>query len=397
MLTHSERVNFLKKTELFSELSVPSLENIADLVKEVRFSPDEMLFEEGEKGDAVYFIVEGQLKVHKSEVEIAKRGGGEFIGEMAVMDEGPRSASVSSIGNSVLLKLEVGQGEFYQALQEDIELLKNVMKVVVQRFREDMERQIQIIRQNERMMQDMTRARELQMNMLPTEDLNIKTPDGLTISASGACYPAELVGGDYYDYFLQPDEKVGIVMGDVMGHGFHSGLMVSTAKSCLHTQLRTDSSIKASMSALNDMVYSFVHGNLFMSFCHLTLDVRDRTLNFCNAGHPYPYHYHCKSRELDTLESNYCLLGVLEDQEFNPEGKSWEVGDLLVLYTDGITEAENSENQEFGEERLQQIIVDYTSLSASQLKDKIFRELNTFRQGVVQRDDTSLVVIKIGD
>lgn len=399
MLSQADKVAFLRKTELFKELSEDTLEVIADMADEVHFSDGETIFEEGESGDAVYFIVGGQVRVHKSGIEIAVRNAGECVGEMAVMDEGARSASVSSAGDSTILKLEVGHGDFYKAIQDDLGLLKSVLQVIVRRFREDMERQIQVIRQNERMIQDMTRARELQMSMLPSQDLSIRASNGMTLTASGACYPAELVGGDYYDYFPLPGDKVGLVIGDVMGHGFHAGLMVSTAKSCLYTQVKADSSVSGVLSVMNDMVYGFVHGDLFMSFCYIVLDLIGGRLSFCNAGHCYPYHYRAKAGHLEALESNSCLLGVLEYQYFKEIDRGWEAGDLLVMYTDGITEARNVDNECFGEDRLKQLITGNPDLSPSQLKITVFQELSSFCQGAKQMDnmdDASLVVVRFG-
>lgn len=397
MLSQSEKVEFLKKTELFKGLSEDTLKVIANIAKEVHFSDGKTIFKEGDKGDAVYFIIEGRVRVHKSGVEIATRNAGECVGEMAVMDEGSRSASVSSAGNSKLLKLEMEKGDFYKAIQDDLELLRSVLQVIVRRFREDMERQIQVIRQNERMIQDITRARELQMNMLPSQDLCIHTSNGIELTASGICYPAELVGGDYYDYFPLPDNKVGLVIGDVMGHGFPAGLMVSTAKSCLYTQTKADSSVLGVMSAMNDIVYGFVHGNLFMSFCYIIIDLIDKTFSFCNAGHCYPYHYKAKTKCLEALESNACLLGVLEYQYFQKIDRVWEPGDLIVMYTDGITEAQNMNNKYFGENRLKRLIKANSKLSPSQLSEKIFQELSSFCQGKEWLDDASLVVIRMSD
>jgi sigma-B regulation protein RsbU (phosphoserine phosphatase) len=247
------------------------------------------------------------------------------------------------------------------------------------------------------MIQDMTRARELQMSMLPSQDLCVQASNGMTLIASGACYPTELVGGDYYDYFSLPDDKVGLVIGDVMGHGFHTGLMVSTAKSCLHTQVKTDSSVSGVLSTMNDMVYGFVHGDLFMSFCYIIVDLIGKTLSFCNAGHCYPYHYIAKTGHMEALESNSCLLGVLEYQYFEGIDRGWETGDLLVMYTDGITEAQNADNESFGEGRLKQLIAENPDLSPSQLKRKVFQELSNFCSKARRMDDTSLAVVKLGD
>lgn len=392
MLSKAEKTEFLGNTELFSKLSGDLLEDMAAIAQEVCFGDGDTIFEAGSRGDAIYFVVTGQVMVHKSGVEMARRDKGECIGEMAVMDEGPRSASLSSLGNSALLR--INRDDFYQAIHGDMDVLQGVLRIVVGRFREEIDREIEATRQNERMIQDLLRARELQISMLPDEDLEISMLGGLRLTASGVCYPAELVGGDYYDYFPLVDDRVGLVIGDVMGHGFHTGLMVCTAKSCLYNQVKSDSSVSSVMSAMNDMVYGFVHGDLFMSFCYIVVDLRDGRLSFCNAGHSYPYHYHASSGQLDTLESNACLLGVLEYQYFETLEREWELDDLLVLYTDGITEAHNSEGEAFGVDRLIELVISNSHLPPDQLRTAVFLDLSRFCQGTEQMDDTSLVIVR---
>ena len=394
MLSIAERTGFLKETELFRDVPRDDLGGIAEVAEELHLSDGQTIIRAGDKGDAVYFVVRGQVKIHKSGVEMVRRGQNECIGEMAVIDEAPRSASVSSIGDSLLLK--IGRDNFYYAVSGNTGLLQNVLRIMVRRFRKNIDREIQAARENERMMQDLIRARELQMSMLPTEDLNITTVGGASLEASGNCNPAEIVGGDYYDYFPLPDDRVGLVIGDVMGHGFHTDLMVSTAKSCLYTQVKADCSVPSVMSAMNDMVYGFVHGDLFMSFCYIVVDLQHHTISFSNAGHSYPYHYRADTKQLDALESNACLLGVLEYQYFEVPQSEWRNGDIFVLYTDGIIEAQNKEQEDFGEEKLRQLIIENMHLPPAELKETILQELNNFCQDVVQADDVSLMIVKMG-
>ena len=393
MLSIAERVAFLKKTELFSNVPKDALGWIAAVAQEVHLTDDETFIREGEKGDAVYFVVRGRVRIHKSGVEILRLGRYACVGEMAVMVEGPRSASLSSIGDVLLLK--IGRDDFYRAVQDNVKLLQNVLNIVVRKLREDIDRETEAIRERERMTQDMVRARELQMSMLPEQDLRATTAGGASLEASGFCHPAEMVGGDYYDYFPLPNDQVGLVIGDVMGHGFHTGLMVSTAKSCLHTQVRTDYSPPSVMSAMNDMVCSFVRSDLLMTFCYMIVDLKDHTISFSNAGHNYPYHYRVNPKQLDMLESNACVLGVLEHQDYEVAQSEWEDGDIFALYSDGIVEAQSKKKEDFGDERLKRLIVENAHRAPAELKETVLRELDSFCQDVIQADDVSLMIVKM--
>ena len=279
-----------------------------------------------------------------------------------------------------------------------MKLLQNVIKILLGKLRMNTNREIEAMRERVRVMQDLTRAREMQINMLPTPDFSAGTDGGPCLKASGYCYPAEKVGGDYYDYLCLPDNKVGLVIADVMGHGFHTGLMVAMAKSCLQMQVKFDYSIPGVMSAMSDMVCGFMHGEtpLFMTFCYIIVDLTTHAVSFCNAGHSYPYHYRADTEQMDMLESDACPLGMLESQDYEVSQSEWGEGDVFVLYTDGIFEAENKDGEQFGEERLKRLVMENIYSTADQLEKTILHKFHGFCQGVVQADDVSLVIIKMG-
>lgn len=402
MLSIAEKVAFLKETYLLKGVPAKDLEGIAEVAQEIHFTDDQTVFHEGDKGDAIYFIVKGEVKAHNSGVEVVRLEQKKCFGEIAVMDDAPRTTSISPIGDVVLLK--IGRDDFHRAVHGSVRLLQNILRIVLRKLREDVRREVQAGHERERMMQDMMRARQMQMSMLPVQDLRIEIANGLALEASGECHPAEMVGGDYHDYFPLSDDQVGLVIGDVMGHGFHTGLMVAMAKSCLHTRIKTDYSLSSVMSALNEMIYGFVQSDLyseiifppFMSFCYIIVDLKDRTFSFSNAGHNFPYHYRANTKQPDMLESNACLLGVMEDQEYETGRSEWAEGDIFVLYSDGIIEALNKDEEEFGDERLRQLIMDNVSLSPVQLKEAILKDVDAFCQGVTQADDITLMVVKMG-
>lgn len=400
MLSVAGKIACLQKTELFSGMPTDALEKIAQVAQEMHLANDETIFNDGDKGDAVYFVVEGEVKAHRFGIEITRIGKDNCVGEMGVIDEGPRSGSVSTIGDTVLLK--VSRDDFYRVAGNDLKLFQNVLRIVLRKIRRDTDKQINTIRENERTEQDLIRAREMQMSMLPTEDLHVEPADCLCLKASGNCSPAEKVGGDYYDYFRLSDDQVGLVVGDVEGHGFHTGLMVAMAKSCLQVQMKTDHSIPSVMAALENMVTGFVQSEhpLYMTFCYMIVDLKAHTLLFCNAGHNYPYHYRASSNQLDVLESGARPLGMLVSmlglQEFEASRSQWEAGDVFILYSDGIIEGEDENGELFGAERLEKLIKENAHLPPDQIKETILREFASFCHGTVQADDVSLIAIKMG-
>ncbi|MDQ1317773.1 MAG: Cyclic nucleotide-binding protein [Candidatus Poribacteria bacterium] len=394
MLSDKQKITFFKRIKLFKDGTDDDLKMVASITNEVHFHDDEDIFLEGDSGDAVYLVVHGQVKIHTMGKQIAIRMDNEFFGEMAIIDDRLRSATATSMGDSVLLKID--RDNFFSVMQSNSGFLRNLLKALVSRLREDINLTVEAAVEATRIKQDLLRAHELQVNILPSGDLNHISSNGATITVSGVCLPAESIGGDYYDYFRLSDHQVGIVIGDVMGHGFHSGLMVFTTKSCLHTRIISSYDISDMMSVLNKMVYRFVKSDMFMTFCYLVVDMADYTISFCNAGHDYPYHYRRDLSHLDCLESDTIPLGIKEKLSCAVKTVTWNEGDILVLYTDGIIDAQNSHGEKFGNERLESLIVGNAKLSALELKNLIINELNRHCQNNAYKDDVTLVIAKMG-
>ncbi len=390
MLTIEQKIEFLTKIGFFKDCPNNSLMDVVSVTHEVHFRDNEDIFIEGEIGDAVYLIVKGQVMISAMGKLIAIRSDNEFFGEMAIIDDRPRSATATSRGNSVLLKIY--RDDFYNIMQSNLSCMRNLLKALVGRLREDINIAVEAIR----LKQDLVRAHELQVNIFPSGDLNFTSSNGSSIQVSGVCYPAETVGGDYYDYFQLSDSHVGIAIGDVMGHGFHSGLMVFTIKSCLNTQIISNYDITNVMSVLNNMVYRFVRSDMFMTFCYLIVDLDNHIISYCNAGHNYPYYYCNDTKQLVSIESGTYPMGISDILPCSKDTVKWNDGDMLVLYTDGITEAENSKGEEFGNKKLESLIVNNAYLPASVLRDLIIQELKNHCQSDVYKDDITLVVAKLG-
>ena len=169
MLSIAEKISYLKRTELFSGMSAAALKIIAEVTQEIHLANDETIFHHREKGDAAYFVVDGEIRVHRDNIEIVRVGKNRCVGEMAVIDEGPRSGSASSVGDTRLLRLS--RDDFYNITQDNAKLLQNVIKILLRKLRRETDREIEIVRERERVMQDLIRAREMQINMLRAWDI----------------------------------------------------------------------------------------------------------------------------------------------------------------------------------------------------------------------------------
>ncbi len=387
----ADRTEFLSSTDLFSGVSHSGLAQIATGMRVLDLRPGETVFRKGETGDAVYLICTGTLRLESDGVHLVTRGAGECVGEFALIDEGPRSASALAETDVCLLRWD--RAKFQSALLENPEVARGIFRILTAKLREDIRIQVDYAIEKERWRQDLQRAREIQMGMLPNGDLATER-----VAVSGYCCPAVEVGGDYYDFFTLGDERLGIIVADVTGHGFYAGLFVAMAKSCLHTLRGIDATPRRIMSAMRHTVALSIQRRLLMSCCYVLLDPQRGKLTYANAGHPYPYLYRAREQRLARLCPLDPILGALdaEGYQFDEGEVDWEKDDLLVMYTDGVTEERNPDGRMFDHDRLEQLIVSHAHASSSELRQTILTALASHSAGAPPRDDLTLVVAKAG-
>ncbi|MDH3317092.1 MAG: SpoIIE family protein phosphatase [Gammaproteobacteria bacterium] len=391
-MSSSDHIQFLKRTELFENMPEPMLEMIDRHLVEVRVSAGETLFDEGDVGDAVYIIKEGELSLQSDGVHLITRRSGECVGEFALIDDEPRSAAAVAEADTVLFKWE--RESFQEMLLRDAEVARGIFRLLTGKLRQDVEQRVRLVAEQERWRQDIMRAREIQAGMLPQQDL--VRPN---LEIAGYCSPASEVGGDFYDYIEYGPEEVGVIIGDVTGHGFYSGLFVAMAKSCVHTQARVVHTPAEIMKSLRRALSLSIQRRLLMTCCYIVLDLARHVLTYANAGHPYPYLFTPASGKLKKLEALDPILGALEEdaQEFEERQMSWQPGDLLVLYSDGVSESRNMSGDMFEAAGLEQSICDCANASAMTTRDCILSALEKHAAGAPRSDDLTLVVARLGE
>ena len=201
---------FLQEAEIFGEL------------------PLELLFAAGDPGDAVYFVLDGQVRLESDDVTIATRRAGEWVGEFALIDQSPRSATAHAENAATLVRWS--RTGFLGSLTSPPTLSIGVFRLLTGKLREDIETRVAHRLESEKWALEMSWARELQQGLLPRSELEV---DGLELSCW--CNPAGDVGGDLYDYSIVESisgrTALGLLVGDVTGHGVHSALMAAMAKS----------------------------------------------------------------------------------------------------------------------------------------------------------------------
>jgi serine phosphatase RsbU (regulator of sigma subunit) len=244
--------------------------------------------------------------------------------------------------------------------------------------------------EGERRRSELEFARQMQLDLLP------KTPPvvaGLDIADRST--PATEVGGDYFDYLWLPNGHLGVVFGDVAGHGMTAGLIMAMAKSAVHTQVRAGGRPAQLLPRLGEVLLELSAPNQYMTMVFAELDLEARCLRYLNAGHHFPLHYRCGTREVEYLESTGPPLGLLPSHPGEPRDRELLPGDVLAFYSDGLVEAFNANDQDFGIQRLGRIIARRAEQPAATIVEEVFAAVRRFTGDHPWHDDATLVVVRM--
>jgi sigma-B regulation protein RsbU (phosphoserine phosphatase) len=232
-------------------------------------------------------------------------------------------------------------------------------------------------------------AREVQERLFPQE-----YPPVAGIEYAGACRPALGVGGDYYDFIPISETGLGLAIGDVSGKGIPAALLMATLRAYLRGQtINGMSNLAAMVKNLNQLVYESSAANRYATFFYAEYDVATRVIRYVNAGHNPPMVFR-PSGEIARLDVGGPVIGLMQDCQYEQGCLTLQHGDVLVAFTDGVSEAMDGAMQEFGEERLAATIEPARTLASTQLIDRIMIAADEYVAGAPQHDDMSLVVLR---
>ncbi|MCD6507010.1 SpoIIE family protein phosphatase [Candidatus Poribacteria bacterium] len=379
-------ISMLKKAALFHEVPDEVLEHLAFSSQVLEYSPGDVLIEQGDPGDALYLVIEGSVRILRDGVEITQRGAGECIGEMALIDNAPRSASV--VAAEPMRAIRITRDDFWRMIEEYPSVARRLLRLLTSRIRQDTLRQMEVLQEKAKREQDLKRAAEIQKNMLPSGELRVGD-----LHLWGTCVPAETVGGDYFDYIALPNGKVCCIIADGRGHGIDAALLVALIRSALHTQIRIDPSPTAVMETLEQVVIDAGRRtHAYVTCCYVLFE--DDVFHYVNAGHPYPLL--CRGKEIIELEATNMPLGFgyLDPHPYDFVTVEWLSGDGLMMYSDGIVESESPEGDLFGFERLFNLVASCHCDPPHRLGRKILDVLNEFRGGKPPADDITILLAK---
>jgi sigma-B regulation protein RsbU (phosphoserine phosphatase) len=396
------------------------LEHLSEAMIEKHFQPGQVILEEGSTDRDVYLIVKGRVQVVKGqgadETVLAERGPGDLFGEMGLLERRPRIATIRALEPTHLLQLPEEGARVL--LAEEPVLLYRTVQVLSTRLREsdlhmiaDLQRKNRelarayrelqeaqsALLEKERLDHELDLARNLQRSILPD-----RFPEHPRVSFAACSRPARRVGGDFYDVIPLGDGCFGLVMADVSDKGMPAALFMGLARSLIRAEAQRGSRRAAEWGEVSPrqvllnvhrLLLEMSRAETYVTVFYGVLDPAAGSLVYARAGHDRPLLLDPVAGTCQPLAAAGMALGFVEDVFLEESRVDLRPGEMLFLYTDGITDAESPEGEFFGVQRLCQTLCNAGIIGAQALCDLVFERVDSFQAGAGQFDDMALLVV----
>jgi putative ABC transport system permease protein len=258
--------------------------------------------------------------------------------------------------------------------------------------------------EQEKLRRDLELAAEVQKRLLPT-----RLPESGLAGLAAVSLPARSVGGDYYDFLEVGEQRIGIALADIAGKGIAAALIMSVVQASLRV-IASEGGISLPLLAakMNAFLHRSTASNSYATFFYAQIDENSRQLRYVNAGHNPPYLLRRidprssspaddSTPQIEELSTGGMVLGLFAQASYDEATVDLRPGDVLVVFTDGVTEALNPGEEEFGEDRLQQLLRQVVALPVNEISSRISQELKNWIQDAEQYDDLTFLVMKVQD
>jgi serine phosphatase RsbU (regulator of sigma subunit) len=271
--------------------------------------------------------------------------------------------------------------------EEDLKVLTTIASVASIKI--EHERLLDERLEKRRMEEELKVASEIQMRLQPVAPPNIPGWE-----MTGVSFPCREIGGDYYDFIKRKrDNRFVVAVGDVSGKGTGAALLMSSLHAAVRAQAQTRATISEVMGEINQYIYENSPSNKFLTLFYGELDPETSILTYSNGGHNTPILAR-RSGEVFRLDKGGLPIGMMQNVSYQEDSIRFEPGDVLVIYSDGITESINERDEEFDDERLIEVVVNNLNRSASGIRDRIDEALSRFVGTTAPVDDMTLMIIK---
>jgi serine phosphatase RsbU (regulator of sigma subunit) len=238
---------------------------------------------------------------------------------------------------------------------------------------------------------EMASAAAIQRAMLPSMEESGSAENRIDLFAH--MLPAREVGGDLYDIVNLDESRIAITIGDVCGKGIPASLFMAITQTVMRLVVRSGHDLQAEVKTANNLLVANNRETMFTTLFCGVIDVPSGTVTYCNCGHNPPLVLRAGQSTFESLRSCGPPLGIVDDMSYVPRSIALAAGDMLLLYTDGVTEAENAQSAQFGMERLEQAILETRGQPARGVVDHVVKRVTEFAKGAPQSDDITCVAV----
>jgi sigma-B regulation protein RsbU (phosphoserine phosphatase) len=250
---------------------------------------------------------------------------------------------------------------------------------------------------NQTLLADIDRSLKREINLAKNIQATLLncTPPKLTMGEiTGISIPARQVGGDYYDFCELPDGKIRMLIGDVMGKGIPAAMLMILTRGAFRSLSQKAKGPAETLTLLNQALYEDLRSlRSFVTLFCADWDSETKKLSYSNAGHNHPLLI-SNSQEYKFLESKGIMVGGLQNQKYEEYEITMEKDDYVFFYTDGIIEAENTEGEFFGKDRLIELLTRNSFSKVTEVKESVLKELQFFTHNHYQKDDITMLIFK---
>lgn len=362
----------------------------------------EMLMSPGEENRYLYLLLSGYLRVYLTDSGDAKFNRemgfkivpGEYIGEMSIIENKPVSAYVVAAEDCQLLAIheQVFWGELFCLPG----VLKNLLQGLSNRMRKRDEMTLKNLQKHlefEHLQKELAAASKIQTNILPHDMLLF--PNHPQADVAAAITPAKEVGGDFFDAFALDEKHICIAVGDVSGKGIPAALFMIRVITLLRISISRINPLGTIVESINRHLCENNDDCMFVTMFVGIFDVTSGKLTYVNGGHNKPF-FARKEHDFELLNvPKGMLLGIYEDAEYTAAELKLQMGDTLVLYTDGVTEAEDKERCFFSTEKTGEILNTLKQqITAQEVVNSLQKAVFDFAHSVPQSDDITILVLR---
>jgi len=242
-----------------------------------------------------------------------------------------------------------------------------------------------------RLQEEVTMARQIQLDLLPSEP---PCYDCLSVSAHST--PSRTVGGDFYDFIPIGDQRLGIVIADASGKGMPAALMIAQIQAIIRSEVNNGSPISTMLKNMNQQILRASSAEKFATLFYGELDLECGEFCYANAGHNYPFLVRAEG-SVELLKTGGMIIGALPQMEYESCVVQLQPNDIVFLFTDGLSEALDADEREYGEDRIRELVLSHRTDDPQTIVDHVLNDLHTYDPTYPPRDDTTIVAIKLNN